>query len=302
MNISPEVDVVTMDTYRKHPGFNINLSTIEQSNRKVLTKAQVQLLVSSTKSKVYLKSDIEKGKLMAKIVEDGKIDLDFLPKRESDLYKSWANFDFNTLIPVEIEKSEDHIFDAFIQLDYEDLYKSEGVKTLEGEDVVEKSELFYALNRSGMNGLKDPIVFKKKGKEIVEKITSKVAILETECNQCKTMIVSLKEKIGFEPKGTFPKWRIPEGLKIDPGVMNFKPYTYDQCKEAAVEQPSNDTVTSDSEVVKEKTNEVCRHYNSLIDKCLSLCIDIQVLEFWKRNIDEKTTFQLSPQQAMLLGF
>ena len=195
--------VVTSDTYRAQPG-RLNFSGLKNFEQKKISKAEFLNIIKETGAEVYNLDQIKN------FISDLHKSFEKAQKEEGFNRDEWDRhiFDSNNklseMIPVKIfEKGE--TIEAFLSFPDEYLYKSTEVFTLEGEEIIEKSDLTYAFGRDSHD-----ISFDKKGSEVVKKTKERADDIQAMANECLTKMNNIKKEIGVEPNSEISSYSIPD--------------------------------------------------------------------------------------------
>lgn len=173
-------------------------------------------------------------------------------------------------------------------------------KAAEGD--IEKSDIMYALEAGGnaITITKSGKQLKAKAKELLAKHDAKLVAVEAQAD-------ALLVDCGSAPTQEIGAWQTA-GIKFE---MPFKKYSWEECQynESSSGMVSNAESLAPAE--KQKLGVNCpanaeeavarRKYNEVIDKMTNVYTDIKALEFID-NLEDGKQFQLTPRQAVTLGF
>ena len=169
----------------------------------------------------------------------------------------------------------------------------------DGEKKVEKSDIAEALSRGNLN-------IKKSGKEIKDQIanvilpdlTAKLAAKEADATK-------YLEECGKAPTRDVPAWWSND-IRCDCG---YKYYDWDETYYREDEQRMMPTFTAEDEAAKKGNRpenraqaEARQHYNDAVRAICNLKVDIKTCEVMTTNLNDKTDYELTARQAIVLRF
>lgn len=138
--------------------------------------------------------------------------------------------------------------------------------------------------------------FEKTGKEIKEKLTSLKPVITNQKNATVIALVAAKKAIDLVPDRPSPEYMYRGfSSKID----NLLMYDYKYCR---YDDKSPTDFETGSFTNTEESAKSCRAYNDLVRKYVDICVDLEYIDLYVNNMEEKKKYTLSPTQAKSLGF
>jgi hypothetical protein len=170
------------------------------------------------------------------------------------------------------------------------------------DDKVEKGEISDALGRYSSNRIE----FKKKGKEIKEKLTSLVETLNAQKTSKATSIADLKKLITCcEPDREVSSYNY-RGVKGVTSPYKLYDWCYTYFREDQPKMISYIPDAPEGEEIKQAGSKEeaanCDKYNDLVRDFVDIMVDIAVADMYIRNMEDNTSYTLNSDQMSTLGF
>lgn len=300
-----ENTIITTQDYFGNGLNRLNPEAFSNLPKKVISKAEFQLeylqkgvpIITGANVKQFILDAQEK--LQKAKEEDETINLNDLEKGIVD--------QLSNLEEIHIQKSdiETMVFYTIKQPTPDaDLEKGEGKND---KDSLEKSDVSRTL--TGYYGGKDEVTFQKTGKEIAEKVTAKIALLDAAITPLETKAADLITAVGVKPTESVPDYYYGNMTHLK-AQKSLSRYPYSFCYFNAEKGNGKVEVYEsepglDEEIKRASSKEMadaCGQYNNAVEQLASMYCDKEALEFWKRNIEDNKKYMLNAQMCFLLGF
>lgn len=165
------------------------------------------------------------------------------------------------------------------------------------ENDIEKSHVSSAFQYS------DKFKFKKKGKELIEKIFSVKEDIEVENEEIADKISEALTNLSKTPTEKPSLWGIKENVKVPFKVFNWNQTYYHN--DGGLERASCIGETSGENCMPCESHEEAKAnsaYNSLVHQWIDNQSEIILLNLFEKNINENETYELSAEQMLALKF
>lgn len=147
------------------------------------------------------------------------------------------------------------------------------------------------------------ITFKKKGKEIKEKMAAEKARIERENEEIEEELEECREEFVSNPTETPHLWGARERVKNPYKIFNWNQTYYSTTENGmnAVSCTGEGGVDCQAAATPEEANNN-RKYNDLVYKWIDNCAEICTLELYENNIEDNTSYELTAEQMLSLKF